>query len=85
MGKATIGGAAGIITGGAVVTGLWMLFERNERPALEAKSYVRSIHEAAENWAANTERLTESLGRLRTAATPLPDLVDAYVAARGRR
>lgn len=74
-----LAGAAGLAAGGVVVVGLWMMFERTQRPTLEAKSYVHSIHEAAQGWVRNTDSLTTELRRMPAAVAPLPDLAARYV------
>lgn len=76
-----IAGAAGLAAGGAVVTGLWMLFERNQRPTLEIKSYVNSIHGAADGWVDHTEEMMEEIRRMPQVAAALPQLASAYVEA----
>lgn len=72
---------AAVATGGAVVTGLWMLFERTQRPTLEVKSYVHSIHGAAEQWADNTEKMMSELAQMPERVAALPDLATHYVEA----
>lgn len=84
MGAPTIGAAGALAAGGAVLTGIVMLFERNQRGALEAKSYVHSIHEAAEGWVQHTQALTAELRRVPEQTARLSELAAAYVEARSR-
>lgn len=75
------GAVAGVAAGGAVVVGLWMMFERVQRPTLEAKSYVHSIHEAAQGWVRNTDELMTELERMPRAVAELPELAERYAEA----
>lgn len=75
---------AAVAVGGGVVTGLWMLFERVQRPTLEVKSYVESIHGASEGWVRNTEELMTELRRMPERVAELPELAGRYAETVGR-
>lgn len=82
MRVSVVAGAAGVAAGGAAVTGLWMLFERNQRPTLEIKSYVESVHGASEGWVHHTEEMMNELHRMPELAATLQQLASAYVDGR---